>query len=1622
MLIRRRLLIFTFIALSLVVFSFRYSVLSFFFEKMATSLVSHYFGEQLSYDRAYLKENQFVLEHPSFENPTDFSASSLVFHYGLDLWNREIELTVVLDHPSLKLDVQKINWNRLNAFFKRKGFLVKINPMIRIQEGTVSWLQEEEERRFYFNLEGNAKSGGSLTLHFDDLSAPHNHLVIDVKNETDGLTMHYTCQQLQCASLMSLVKLLFPETEPFMISSGVLEGEVKSNFLIDQKANLQSQLVVKDLVFTHEGFPIKGMIEEAALTFSREGESKDAQGNLTFIKPAMLTYAEEGAPSWRIFNMAGDVSLDPSQCAVIKLTAEGEGERYHSCFELTGALHLEGKQDPLLDLHMTCLSESDPKGRVHLLFYRSPFETNLVEVACDQLSCREVGFLQTLLASYSPSVRQLELQEGVFNTWMQAELTKEGLGVVHVRELQGEGVRAKFLPWNLEVCSKGCSAVGSVNLRARDVWRSFDAEVDIEEGDVVCHASPFSAYPLKGINTRLCIKQGGLQHSLVKLKLADLKGILDMEWGGGKELIALDLEGGVKELAPLFPENWHKKILTPFQHERLRISTNIKRKNGEPEMEGTIQLLDSTQVEQVDLIHFGCALKSPERLLESTGWFYAKQIPLDKFLSPVLFPHGKLKLSGLGEFKGSFSHEKIVVHYNAQGLKIEGKDLLIELKQMEASPTDAFAGEHHFDLKERRHEGRLPVKQAIYLEKNSGLVFTDIQTEVCFRDQVIHLDSLEGACQGVSVNGAIAIDYSDPEPGVFQVECQLPSFNGKVSHVQSILSRFQGPDLIEKIPLEGDLEGHERGLWIAFDFYPGDFDLKAEVEGVITNGWVDCPIDHLALQDLCMDFRYSHDQRQLSLTDLQGNLLVGKPASAREYTLVGKKICLAQWKHPELEMDLAIQDKGQEVMRLVGCSQMRHSETGESSAVEIVIDPAVSHFSQIHPEQIQLTLKDNWVDVLSFSMNTHFQLESIWPTLHRLIQTEFLFPSELKKALDQLEWVKGEMGLCLAYEPLQTEFVYALEGEELTFNSAEFKWCSLKGRKQERRWTIDQFQLDQLSLYGELQHRQENWKLNFLGLNYGQSLVLGLSGEVFPDEQILQAHIHLLEMDLQQAGEWSCLKEWIDLYMPRGKVTGVGTGQVKFLSVSPWVAIESNLQLMAPSIEVKGSDPIYFKEPIALYFLCDPEKEPHRFLLQIRLSDGVYPFKKRNYPLRDVKFTIESDVCRFSALSHEERCPFAIQGYANWPACNRAELVLDTFAPSRPPLSIVWGEEGGEREEGREGGGLGIQSIKGYFCGLQVFLEKGGETGRELKGSVEIDFNQLCPLLDKSSEETIKGLELNRPYRLKGRWGIDTVGGGSLLETISFQGQLSGSEIIFKGYQLEKVEGDVSYVPRHLEVKNLLVADKAGRLTCAELVMNKVNGSDKCLDRCLDRCLDKCLDRWVVCVPQVNIKNLRPSLLRDTQAGTFSKFKNLVFRRMTLENLRGDLGDLATWQGKGHLDFLNSTRKNLHHPLLVIPAELILRLGLNPDVLNPVTGAIYFNMRDNRFYFTKFKDVYSEGRGSKFYLAKSHLPSWMDMKGNLFVQIGMKHYNLIFKITDLFTVSVQGNIQKPRYTLQKATR
>jgi hypothetical protein len=116
----------------------------------------------------------------------------------------------------------------------------------------------------------------------------------------------------------------------------------------------------------------------------------------------------------------------------------------------------------------------------------------------------------------------------------------------------------------------------------------------------------------------------------------------------------------------------------------------------------------------------------------------------------------------------------------------------------------------------------------------------------------------------------------------------------------------------------------------------------------------------------------------------------------------------------------------------------------------------------------------------------------------------------------------------------------------------------------------------------------------------------------------------------------------------------------------------------------------------------------------------------------------------------------------------------------------------------------------------------------------------------------------------------------------------------------------------------------------------------------------------------MQIKKFKPSLLRRPQKE--ATFKKLIIEDAELVNLRGYLAEPSSYGGSGKLYFENLPKKNfLERTLLLLPAEIIGRIGLNTNVLEPAMGTVLFSLKHGRAYIDKLQEVYSEGKRSRFY-------------------------------------------------------
>jgi hypothetical protein len=174
---------------------------------------------------------------------------------------------------------------------------------------------------------------------------------------------------------------------------------------------------------------------------------------------------------------------------------------------------------------------------------------------------------------------------------------------------------------------------------------------------------------------------------------------------------------------------------------------------------------------------------------------------------------------------------------------------------------------------------------------------------------------------------------------------------------------------------------------------------------------------------------------------------------------------------------------------------------------------------------------------------------------------------------------------------------------------------------------------------------------------------------------------------------------------------------------------------------------------------------------------------------------------------------------------------------------------------------------------------------------------------------------------------------------------------------------------------------------------------------------------WKMQVPLLSIHELRPSVLQTANEPRPLR-KPLVVRQFYLRNIEGILGDSASFTADGELNFINPQKKHTQNVLFAIPSQILTQIGLNTSALTPISGTVHFDLNDGQFVLKKFKDVYSEGKLSKFYLPTSGSPSTIDLDGNVNVQARFKT-TLLLKLFEMFTITVKGNITDPKYSLQR---
>lgn len=847
------------------------------------------------------------------------------------------------------------------------------------------------------------------------------------------------------------------------------------------------------------------------------------------------------------------------------------------------------------------------------------------------------------------------------------------------------------------------------------------------------------------------------------------------------------------------------------------------------------------------------------------------------------------------------------------------------------------------------------------------------------------------------------------ETPLFSMEVKkiAKSFNPETETLQYASHHFdfQKRTHFGSIPInEGTLYDKRSGLFLT------DIDTYVTVEGdnvnfSLKNGTLAWHKENPILRALSLDFAYNYKEGLYALSHISAKILKDS-----DYYLTGDRIV---FNKDSGDFDVWMGDKKQDILRLVGTIK-----TQTPDLISIDFNHANTHFGKIHPDHFNCILR-NWDTVEDFRFQASVDLAELFQEL-----------SVLHSAFASFSPPKGIMNLNLSYDQ---GFKCLAEAHDVEIGEMHFKKGNLDFFGTENQWKISKLDLGDFSLNGEIVINENHITANHMKLRYGQDFSMDLMGNILVEQGAFDGRV----TDFKQVSDSGIitgtgsiranlkkgqpgyeleavlnthLKKWnfkgisfkdakdISCHYISGKDVTFRNLKTAFLDENQSICGYIDLEKAKFSLETDyfEIDRLHFDIPsqnlIGLSRQLKesfPEKVTPKMesvianlkktgslkgtyslnatsdfaTTHLELEPDLYHFLEQDYLVKN--FSLSVDPFQFKSegiyLYKDQPVPFEVLSYS--PDLEEGKITLDH-------LVLEWDNRS-------------FKSAKGEISGAFVDLKRQNwsEDSYEMLGSVHV--NKKFPFFSD---------RLGGDYQLDGMWQVKK-------GDISFKGELKGEEVLLNGCQFDSLKAKVDYTPKKIQFTGLEIADPAGFVTLKKMDLNKS--------------ID---EEWDLFIPEIIVTKFRPGLLKIADFSQQITSNALLVQDLYLKNVQGRLSDPKTLVGKGHFNFTNRPKKNLRNALFDIPAELLANIGLDLSILNPVGGTIFYELDKGKIHLLKFKDMYSERKLSKFYLPDFYA-STIDFSGNLDIQFKLKQFNLLFKLAEPYTVSIQGHITKPTYRL-----
>lgn len=1688
-----------------------------------------------------------------------FRAEKVTIQLGISPLSRSIDIDINLLAPTFSLGDHYQKAIKSAATRSHSHHIIYINQHIVATNGSFVFPTKDNVVPLAFTIDatfGRTSHGSARVFPASDQSDT-SQLVATISQEAhSALHLDISVEHMPIAPLAELLRLYYSHMPSITIQTGEASGLLHLELPKKRLIEANGDLVVSNLYGVQDHNEYSVTAPEITLKLISDG-SKDHEalvptaGHVDIDGGASIEIMKKGIPFWHFDDIVGSFSFKNNEGGDFFLNAfskNGSNETPDK-LHLEGYLHFSETNETTLSFKTSLQKENSPDNdlNAHISLRHLAELWDLGEIEVNGFTHEEFNLFKHLISKKFPKLNHVHLSDGVFDASLIVYLSSLQPTEVKFDKIQARNVAFTVDTWELHGGATSVTGSASLDLTVPEPILTLDADLNISNGKASMPGPRGHPWNFVNIDSDFKVRQGIIQQTSLKGSVAGMHANITLDGTDPDHLVKIMLVGSTDDLAPYVSKTLKKNLERHFAHNQVHIEALGSAVSSALDVKGMITF--SEKQHEDPPIHFSFALdrkdniastekpphhvvseylttasmeaiasllpessqntkeKKKKNPLDPTwtlfgytiqeGRFEANDLCIDKYLSPFIFAEDQMKACGIGAFYGIFDLHGIKVDYDASDLVLKNSDFSIEMKKIcqQNEICTQLVASHYFDFDEGKGYGILPVSGGSYFEKNSGLLFTDIDALIFLQHDRAHITELSTFCNGIHFMGNIEVDWSMPGNGIFEIDVHVAEMDGKVSQFQHLFSHFNQPLFFLKIPLEGNISLRNKGAHLFFAFEPGDFHMDSTIEGSITDGSLNSSGLDMTIHDVSMNFGYNHAQGTLDFADVQATLLVGPPNHFEEYVIASDGIRFTDFKKNESHFDVWVADKTRDVVRVVGKTYEDRGANDEP-VIKVDIDKELSHFGNVYPKNVELIL-DITIAPILFNLEFDFTLDALLTDLQRFSRSGLLFLSRsMLKELNGIKQTEGKLSGSINYLKSLSLLEYKVHGNAIKIDDHKVDTFELVGTKRGDLWSIEQLQIDNIALSLDIHKDPDLWNINFLGARLGSSVLIGMEGVYIPEEDRLKAKVNLCEIDLAALKEWPFLAPYVEQMNAKGLLRTNGTFNIAFDKSLPEfgqielhatgtltngqyetysfddiqeLAIDyttrdgfsvRNVQTILSSVEngearaglyLNGAhynpnakalhiQGLYFNVPTnqlgwlsrhledryssvfsstALDLisnlkssgtvqgnisavLTDTQKN-----LRVALNDDIYHWANKEYHLINAVVDYTPFSVKFNSKFLHENAFLNIAISAEAPDYNRGIIAVSEdlpagSIPTLSPLTIYWNSVGP--------GGFSINKVNGHLCGISIDLANDTDFPlnphyHHLVGTVSFDLSKATKLMTTEKAAAINAAQIGQGYSLHGRFAIDKSGDKSFGDRLYFQGDLSGSGFTCYGYRLNYLTGQLDYQPTQALISNLSISDACGQISIPTIsFMADANTN------------------WQANIPRITIKDLHPSSMESVTPSPTSMQKSLMIRLLEIENLQGTLGDRTSFRGTGKLNFINTQKENFQDTIFAIPAELLTRIGLDLGVLTPVRGNVEFDISDAKVHLRKFKEVYSKKKISKFQLTKTGYQSYIDFDGNIHVQIKMKQYNLVFKLAELFTVTVGGTISKPTYSLQKQPR